>query len=97
MWVNLRKILEVKVNQLKIKKEFEILQAMDGWQKISQNIEKKYNHKLKCLSFGRGILAVGCDSSVLANELQIKEKDFLNNLENILNKKLVKKIRFVCC
>lgn len=96
MWVTLRKILEVKVNQLKIKKEFEIFQAMNGWQKISQDIEKKYDQKLKCLSFGRGILTIGCSSSVLANELQIKEKNFLNNLENVLSKNSVKKIRFIC-
>ena len=67
-------------------------QAMVLWPKA---VGKKIADKTSVQDVKHGILIVHAESPVWAQELQLKKKEILSNLNSALKKKTIKDIRFV--
>ena len=67
-------------------------QAVSLWPKA---VGKKISDKTSVQDVKHGILIVHAESSVWAQELQLKKKEILSNLNSALKKNIIKDIRFV--
>lgn len=66
-------------------------QVLSVWQEVTSDFIKK---RTKAVQFKNGVLFVNTESSVIANELSLKEKKLIRNINNKLHVPLVKEIVF---
>ena len=64
------------------------------WNHWSKAVGKEVAKNAKPALFKDGILIANVSSSVWIQHLKFLEKDIISNINQLLNKKLVKKIRF---
>ncbi len=92
MWVSLNKVVSLAVKRLNFEKENKRFTVFKIWTNLAQ--ERYQNIKTTPLSFKEGVLIVGCKNSVIVNELQLRENNFLSEIKK--KQPLIKKIRFIC-
>ncbi len=73
------------------KSDMDMTRIWDIWGEAVGNEVAK---NAKPAAFKEGILIVNVSSSVWMQHLKFLEKDMISNINQILNKKLVKKVRF---
>jgi predicted nucleic acid-binding Zn ribbon protein len=64
------------------------------WDKWTESVGNEITKNAKPAAFKDGTLIVNVSSSVWIQHLKFLKNDMISNLNNILNKKLVKEIKF---
>ena len=80
----------IKSNNLE--KGLEEQKAVDVWEKV---VGEKINENTEPISIENGVLSVKTSNPSWSQELQLQKPHILKKLNNRLNKKVIKDIRFV--
>ncbi|MCP3898513.1 MAG: DUF721 domain-containing protein, partial [Desulfobacteraceae bacterium] len=84
-------ILDTTLKNYRPKSDMEMTRIWDLWgEAVGDEVAKN----AKPAAFKEGTLIVNVSSSVWIQHLKFLEKDMISNINHILNKKLVKKVRF---
>ena len=84
-------ILDTTLKNYRPKSDMEMTGIWDTW---TESVGDEITKNAKPAAFKDGTLIVNVSSSVWIQHLKFLEKDMISNINNILNKKLVKKIKF---
>ena len=80
----------IKSNNLE--KGLEEQKAVDVWEKV---VGERINENIEPISIENGVLSVKTSNPSWSQELQLQKPHILKKLNNRLNKKVIKDIRFV--
>ncbi len=84
-------ILETALKTFRPKSDIQMIKIWDNWtQSVGAEVAKNAEPAL----FKNGTLIVNVSSSVWIHHLKFLEKDIITNINLVLDKKLVNKIRF---
>ena len=84
--------LEKLIKSNNLEKGLEEQKAVDIWEKV---VGSRINENTEPLSVESGVLSVKTRSPSWSQELQLQKPQILKKLNNKLNKKVIKDIRFV--
>ena len=84
--------LEKLIKSNNLEKGLEEQKAIDIWEKV---VGRKINENTDPVSVEYGVLSVKTSSPSWSQELQLQKPQILKKLNNRLNKKVIKDIRFV--
>ena len=84
--------LEKLIKSNNLEKGLEEQKAVDIWEKV---VGSRINENTEPISIENGILSVKTSSPSWSQELQLQKPHILKKLNNRLNKKVIKDIRFV--
>ncbi len=84
--------LEKLIKSNNLEKGLEEQKAVDIWEKV---VGSRINENTEPLSVESGVLSVKTSSPSWSQELQLQKLQILKKLNNRLNKKVIKDIRFV--
>ena len=84
--------LEKLIKSNNLEKGLEEQKAVDIWEKV---VGSRINENTEPLSVESGVLSVKTSSPSWSHELQLQKPQILKKLNNRLNKKVIKDIRFI--
>ena len=84
--------LEKLIKSNNLEKGLEEQKAVDIWEKV---VGRRINENTDPVSVENGVLSVKTSSPSWSQELQLQKPQILKKLNNRLNKKVIKDIRFV--
>ena len=84
--------LEKLIKSNNLEKGLEEQKAVDIWEKV---VGSRINENTEPLSVEGGVLSVKTSSPSWSQELQLQKPKILKKLNNRLNKKVIKDIRFI--
>ena len=84
--------LEKLIKSNNLEKGLEEQKAVDIWEKV---VGERINENTEPISIENGVLSVKTSNPSWSQELQLQKPHILKKLNNRLNKKVIKDIRFV--
>lgn len=95
MFIPLKKILPLKINQWGLKKKVEATRVCQIWEEAVENIFKSRAANVsRALYFKNKTLTVSVPNSVWANEFQLYSSRIIREINQKLGKSLVERINF---
>lgn len=96
MWTTIKKLLPSSVKKLGLNQVLELNEICLRWEEMVQDLfGENFKNRAKPISLKNKILIVDCLNSTWASEFQLKQIKIINYINNIFNKELIEKIRFI--
>lgn len=94
MFLDIKKLLDSSINRAKIRPELEAVRVMNLFQELAKSCwGEVISSEMKALYIKNGCLTVAVLNNIYAQEIRLKEADFVREINTKMGKIIVVKIR----